>query len=201
MPKDSQAVGKSSGMLRVSQHERTTSTYQLLSVRPERCRRTPRGFSAAENINPAVDAMSRHTRSPLTGCKSSTLCQPFLIYNVNPFRQCPVDRQLDCQFLDEAIVNAIDVALRSKTRKDTCRRGILDGTWKFSKPQPVTLAQRSLGSVSETCGLRSGRARFGGLRPTHNEFNGKVKWVQIDVDGAAKDVDHMIGAEDGSSSR
>jgi hypothetical protein len=124
-----------------------------------------------------------------------------LIYNVNPFRQCPVDRQFDCQFLDEAIVNAIDVALRSKTRKDTCRRGILDGTWKFSKPQPVTLAQRSLGSVSETCGLRSGRARFGGLRPTHNEFNGKVKWVQIDVDGAAKDVDHMIGAEDGSSSR
>jgi arylsulfatase len=29
-----------------------------------------------------------------------------------------------------------------------------------------------------------------------NEFNGAVKWVQIDIDAAAKDVDHMIGAEE-----
>ena len=29
-----------------------------------------------------------------------------------------------------------------------------------------------------------------------NEFSGKVNWVQIDVDAAAKDVDHMIGAEE-----
>jgi arylsulfatase len=29
-----------------------------------------------------------------------------------------------------------------------------------------------------------------------NAFNGKVKWVQIDVDAAAKDADHMIGAEE-----
>jgi arylsulfatase len=29
-----------------------------------------------------------------------------------------------------------------------------------------------------------------------NTFNGKVKWVQIDIDAAAKDVDHMIGAEE-----
>jgi arylsulfatase A-like enzyme len=29
-----------------------------------------------------------------------------------------------------------------------------------------------------------------------NAFNGKVKWVQIDIDAAAKDVDHMIGAEE-----
>ena len=29
-----------------------------------------------------------------------------------------------------------------------------------------------------------------------NEFNGKVYWVQIDIDAAAKDVDHMIGAEE-----
>jgi arylsulfatase len=28
-----------------------------------------------------------------------------------------------------------------------------------------------------------------------NAFTGKVKWVQIDIDAAAKDVDHMIGAE------
>jgi arylsulfatase len=29
-----------------------------------------------------------------------------------------------------------------------------------------------------------------------NAFNGKVNWVQIDVDATAKDVDHMIGAEE-----
>ncbi len=32
--------------------------------------------------------------------------------------------------------------------------------------------------------------------PRDNEFTGKVKWVQIDIDAAAKDVDHMIGAEE-----
>jgi arylsulfatase A-like enzyme len=29
-----------------------------------------------------------------------------------------------------------------------------------------------------------------------NEFTGKIKWVQIDIDAAAKDADHMIGAEE-----
>jgi hypothetical protein len=32
--------------------------------------------------------------------------------------------------------------------------------------------------------------------PRSNDFNGKVKWVQIDIDAAAKDVDHMIGAKE-----
>jgi arylsulfatase A-like enzyme len=32
--------------------------------------------------------------------------------------------------------------------------------------------------------------------PRGNAFSGKVNWVQIDVDAAAKDVDHMIGAEE-----
>ena len=32
--------------------------------------------------------------------------------------------------------------------------------------------------------------------PRDNKFNGKVNWVQIDIDAAAKDVDHMIGAEE-----
>jgi arylsulfatase len=32
--------------------------------------------------------------------------------------------------------------------------------------------------------------------PRGNEFSGKVNWVQIDIDAAAKDVDHMIGAEE-----
>jgi arylsulfatase len=32
--------------------------------------------------------------------------------------------------------------------------------------------------------------------PRGNEFNGKVKRVQIEIDAAAKDADHMIGAEE-----
>jgi len=32
--------------------------------------------------------------------------------------------------------------------------------------------------------------------PRGNEFNGKIKWVQIDIDAAAQDTDHMIGAEE-----
>ena len=32
--------------------------------------------------------------------------------------------------------------------------------------------------------------------PTGNAFTGKVKWVQIDIDAAAKDLDHMINAEE-----
>jgi arylsulfatase len=32
--------------------------------------------------------------------------------------------------------------------------------------------------------------------PRDNAFNGKVHWVQIDIDAAAKDVDHMIAAEE-----
>jgi hypothetical protein len=32
--------------------------------------------------------------------------------------------------------------------------------------------------------------------PRGNAFNGKVNWVQIDIDAAAKDVDHVIGAEE-----
>ncbi len=32
--------------------------------------------------------------------------------------------------------------------------------------------------------------------PTGNAFNGKVKWVQIDIDGAARDADTRVGAEE-----
>jgi arylsulfatase len=32
--------------------------------------------------------------------------------------------------------------------------------------------------------------------PRENEFNGKINWVQIDVEAAAKDVDDMIGADE-----
>jgi arylsulfatase len=29
-----------------------------------------------------------------------------------------------------------------------------------------------------------------------NHFNGKINWVQIDIDAAAKDVDHMIAPDE-----
>jgi arylsulfatase len=32
--------------------------------------------------------------------------------------------------------------------------------------------------------------------PRGNAFNGTIKWVQIDIDAAAKDADHLIGAEE-----
>jgi hypothetical protein len=32
--------------------------------------------------------------------------------------------------------------------------------------------------------------------PRGNAFTGKINWVQIDVDAAAKDVDHLIGADE-----
>jgi hypothetical protein len=32
--------------------------------------------------------------------------------------------------------------------------------------------------------------------PRGNEFSGVVKWVQIDIDAAAKDMDHLIKAEE-----
>jgi hypothetical protein len=32
--------------------------------------------------------------------------------------------------------------------------------------------------------------------PRDNKFSGAVKWVQIDIDAAAKDIDHMIKAEE-----
>ncbi len=32
--------------------------------------------------------------------------------------------------------------------------------------------------------------------PTDSEFTGSVKWVQIDIDEAAEDLDHMITPEE-----
>jgi hypothetical protein len=32
--------------------------------------------------------------------------------------------------------------------------------------------------------------------PRDNAFNGTVNWVQIDIDAAARDADHLIGAEE-----
>ena len=32
--------------------------------------------------------------------------------------------------------------------------------------------------------------------PKDSAFNGKVRWVQIDIDAAAEDVDHLIGPDE-----
>jgi hypothetical protein len=32
--------------------------------------------------------------------------------------------------------------------------------------------------------------------PRGNQFSGKIKWVQIDIDAVARDADHMIGSEE-----
>jgi arylsulfatase len=32
--------------------------------------------------------------------------------------------------------------------------------------------------------------------PRGNEFSGEVKWVQIDLDAAAEDLDHLIAPEE-----
>jgi arylsulfatase len=32
--------------------------------------------------------------------------------------------------------------------------------------------------------------------PRDNAFTGKVNWVRIDIDEAAKDANHLIGAEE-----
>jgi hypothetical protein len=32
--------------------------------------------------------------------------------------------------------------------------------------------------------------------PRDNAFNGKIYWVMIDIDEAAKDLDHVVGAEE-----
>jgi len=37
--------------------------------------------------------------------------------------------------------------------------------------------------------------------PRGNQFSGKVHWVEIDIDAAAKDADHMIAPRSGYSSR
>jgi hypothetical protein len=53
-------------------------------------------------------------------------------------------------------------------------------------------------SMDETLevGCDMGEPVSADYRMCGNEFNGKINWVQIDIDAAAKDADHMIGAEE-----
>ncbi|WP_305067744.1 arylsulfatase [Lysobacter sp. KIS68-7] len=53
-------------------------------------------------------------------------------------------------------------------------------------------------SMDETMdvGCEAGEPVSEDYGPTDNAFNGTIHWVQIDIDAAAADADHMIGAEE-----
>jgi arylsulfatase len=62
----------------------------------------------------------------------------------------------------------------------------------------VDRTHRFLFSMDETLevGCDVGEPVSEDYAPGENAFTGKVKWVQIDIDKAAKDVDHRIGVEE-----
>jgi len=62
----------------------------------------------------------------------------------------------------------------------------------------VERTHRFLFSMDETLdvGCDAGEPVSEDYGPKDNAFNGKVAWVQIDLDAAAADTDHMIGAEE-----
>jgi arylsulfatase len=62
----------------------------------------------------------------------------------------------------------------------------------------VERTHRFLFSMDETLdiGCDAGEPVSEDYGPKDNPFNGKVQWVQIDVDAAAADADHMVGAEE-----
>jgi arylsulfatase len=53
-------------------------------------------------------------------------------------------------------------------------------------------------SMDETMdvGCEAGEPVSEDYGPKDNAFNGRINWVQIDIDAAAKDLDHMVGAEE-----
>ena len=53
-------------------------------------------------------------------------------------------------------------------------------------------------SGDETCdvGMEGGAVVSEGYGPLGNEFTGEVSWVQIDLDAAAEDLDHLITPEE-----
>jgi arylsulfatase A-like enzyme len=62
----------------------------------------------------------------------------------------------------------------------------------------VERTHRFLFSMDETLevGCDVGEPVAEDYGPKNNAFNGKVEWVQIDIDAAATDIDHLIGAEE-----
>jgi hypothetical protein len=53
-------------------------------------------------------------------------------------------------------------------------------------------------SADDTCdvGMEGGAVVSEDYRPRGNEFTGEVNWVQIDLDAAAEDLDHLITPEE-----
>jgi len=53
-------------------------------------------------------------------------------------------------------------------------------------------------SADETCdvGQDTGSAVSEDYTPEESRFNGKVNWVQLDIDKAAEDLDHLISPEE-----
>ena len=67
------------------------------------------------------------------------------------------------------------------------RRGPRRGTpcrWSSRPTRPPTSGRDSATPVSDDYG------------PTDSAFTGRVRWVQIDIDEAAEDVDHLITPEE-----
>jgi len=53
-------------------------------------------------------------------------------------------------------------------------------------------------SADEACdvGSDSGSPASPDYGPTGNRFTGKIEWVQLDIDAAAEDNDHLIKPEE-----
>ena len=52
-------------------------------------------------------------------------------------------------------------------------------------------------SADDTCDVgKEGGALVAEDYPVPNDFTGEVRWVEIDVGGAAEDPDHMLGADE-----
>ena len=62
----------------------------------------------------------------------------------------------------------------------------------------VERTHRFLFSMDETLevGCDVGEPVSEDYGPRDNAFSGKVKWVQIDIEAAAEDIDHLIGADE-----
>jgi hypothetical protein len=77
---------------------------------------------------------------------------------------------------------------------------LFSGMRRFSENTAINTKNKSHSVTAEleipSRRLRGGRAVSPDYGPRDNTFSGKVNWVQIDVDAAAKDVDHLIGAEE-----
>jgi hypothetical protein len=70
--------------------------------------------------------------------------------------------------------------------------------WQEGRGGHVGRTQALFFSMDETMevGCDVGEPVSPDYGPHDNDFNGKIKWVQIDIDTAANDADRIIGAEE-----